>query len=643
MKQLLLLLCLFISIDIHAQPPVEWAVKGGGSDQDYGTDVATDASGNVYVTGYFLSNQITFGNVVLNRVSPAGKGDVFLVKYDPSGNVIWARNAGRTDTNHPKVAVDPTTNSVYWAGEFAGPSITFGTITLTNPNYSTQSFHAIESTFLVKLDANGNTMWAKSGNGKSYAYPKGITVDASGNVYMAGAFGGNQLTFDGVSLTSTDDYASIDAYLVKYDTNGNVVWGKSFGSGYSQEQTTGVASDATGNVYITGLFENQTISFGNITLTNSMDLVNSGTYRNSEVFIAKFDGNGNTIWAKKASGVGNKYPTSIAVDATGKLYITGQFISNTIQFDNITLSGGNPQQYANNIFLAQYDLNGNAIWAKSAGEAQVNKVLTDASGSVYTTGFFRNSLSFGAITLSSPNNNYNAFINKYDGTGNVIWAKSEGGSGYDGGYSLATYNNALYLTGIFTGTIPVGTTSLTSSGEADVLQVKYDSKALPVNLVYFTAQLVNKQALLTWKTAYEKNNKGFEVQRSIDMKSFETIGLVSGREQGPGSYSFIDEIPKAGVNYYRLKQIDWDGTYSYSPARAVVTSSMVTLYPNPASDWIFVESEDTKGELIITDMTGKIVVSTAVNGRGQQFYIGHIPAGKYLYQLNSTRGAFIKE
>ena len=119
-------------VSCFAQSPAFlWAQRAGGTDSDYGYSCSTDASGNIFVTGYFYSPSITFGTTTLTNAS-AGNNDMFIVKYDSNGNVLWAKSAGGTSNDMGKSCSTDANGNVFVTGYFDSPSITFGSTTLTN-------------------------------------------------------------------------------------------------------------------------------------------------------------------------------------------------------------------------------------------------------------------------------------------------------------------------------------------------------------------------------------------------------------------------------------------------------------------------------------------------------------------------------
>ncbi len=242
---------------------VVWAKSASGTSLDEGYSITVDANGNSYVTGYFYSPTITFDTATLTS---SGGGDIFIVKYDASGNVVWVKSAGGTYYDYGQsIAVDANGNS-YVTGIFGSSTITFGSTTLTNSgDYDV---------YIVKYDASGNVVWAKSAGGTNEDKGYGIAVDAIGNSYVTGWFSSSTITFGSTTLTNS---GSDDIFVVKYDSSGNVMRAKSAG-GTSNDLGYGIAVDASGNSYVTGYFSSSTITF------RARRLLNNGGY---DVFVAK--------------------------------------------------------------------------------------------------------------------------------------------------------------------------------------------------------------------------------------------------------------------------------------------------------------------------------------------------------------------
>ncbi|MEO8086804.1 MAG: FlgD immunoglobulin-like domain containing protein [Bacteroidota bacterium] len=369
---------------------VLWATSAGGSTDDVGYGISTDAGGNVVVTGLFASPSITFGNTTLTL---AGNYDIFVVKYSPSGNVLWATSAGGTYNDVGYGISTDTAGNVFVTGNFSSPSITFGSTTLTNAG----SYKI----FVAKYDASGNAVWATSAGGTGWDYGNGISTDADGNVLVTGSFKSPSITFGSTTLTNTGGGYD-DFFVVKYDTAGNVVWAESAG-GTGIELGTGVSTDAGGNVVVTGYFYSPSIIFGSSTLTNA---------GGSDIFVVKYSPSGNVVWAVRAGGTDYDAAKSIATDAVGDVFVSGEF-SSSITFDSTTLTNAGFYE----IFAVKYDISGNVVWATNAvgtSSSDGTGISTDASGNVLITGIFYNSsITFGGTTLTNAGN-FDMFVAKLD-------------------------------------------------------------------------------------------------------------------------------------------------------------------------------------------------------------------------------------
>jgi hypothetical protein len=459
MKNYIYILAIVLQSNIvtFGQTPFwDWAKRAGGTRDDEGVSMSIDASGNVYVTGIFQSATITFGNTTFKNPDTLGRSDIFVVKYDSTGKVIWAKSAGGKEDEWSRGISTDVNGNVYVTGSFSSPTITFGNVTLTNIN-------GARDIFIVKYDASGNVLWATSSGGVGYDDSFGITVDANGNVLVTGYFWSSVISFGSHILVNTDStQITSDIFVAKYDASGNVLWAKS-ASGDNNDRSQGVSTDASGNVVITGNFESSTITFGTTTLTNST----AGAVDN--IFIAKYDGSGNMLWAKSAGGTGSDYGNSVSTDANGNAYITGSFNSPTVIFGSTTLT--NTGNFT--VFIAKYNVSGNVIWAKSEGVLPgfyvwSNSINCDATGNVFVTGRFDcYSLVIGNINLpnASSGGPTDIFVAKYDGSGNVLWAKSAGGTGDDSGSCIkADTNGKTYVAGRFGNpSITFGMTKLTSA------------------------------------------------------------------------------------------------------------------------------------------------------------------------------------
>ena len=349
---------------------VLWAKHVGNWDNNaVGTSVSIDGNGNVFVTGHFASSTITFDSITLNN---GGWADMFIAKYDPNGNVLWAKNGiGASLDAGVSVSTDIAGDALV-TGFFESSTLTFGTHVLTNSTYYSHGYNL----FLVKYDANGNVLWAKSAVGTGGGTPRSVNVDPAGNAFVTGEFNTPSMTFDSITLTGGS------SFIAKYDVNGNVVWAKSTVGAHS----TCASADPNGNVFVAGWFGTATIAFGSVVLNNSSTGYN--------VFTVKYDANGNALWAKSADGGLYVQGWSVSADLYGNAFVTGYFQSPPIAFDSVTLTpppancSYSSSPYCDPMFIVKYDANGNVLCASSLASGNGSSVSADRFGNAYIGGWF---------------------------------------------------------------------------------------------------------------------------------------------------------------------------------------------------------------------------------------------------------------
>ena len=282
--------------------------------------------------------------------------------------------------------------------------------------------------YINKLDANGNFVWAKRIGDLMSDNCRYMNIDASGNIYITGFFLGT-IDFDpgpavfNLVCSSTNSAA----YLLKMDSNGNFVWAKKIAETVHFNAGNSIAIAASGNVYLTGIFEG-TADFDPGPAVFNMTSV--GT-TNADIYIAKFDNNGNFIWANQFSGANGESVYAITLDATENIYTTGVFYG-TCDFDpgaavfNLTA----PVSNSSDIFVSKLDGNGNFIFAKQIGGVGTDYgrgIALDPSGNILVTGDIEHLVDFdpGPGTFFVDAAFYSdAFVLKLTSNGDFIWVKT---------------------------------------------------------------------------------------------------------------------------------------------------------------------------------------------------------------------------
>ncbi len=365
-----------------------WAKRVGGNLSDRGLAIASDLSGNVYVTGYFESATISFDSITLTNTNALLGSDVFIVKYGTLGNVIWAKNAGGNYTDAGTSLYLDMAGNLLVAGYFLADTISFDGYDLLNKgNYDM---------FVTKYDPNGNVLWADGRGGTNEDKAYGVTADASNNMIVTGAFLSPSILFD-IDTVNYSGGAYTDIFTVKYTSGGAVSWANSEGGTYLDEPNA-VVTDPAGDLYISGIFYSSSILFGTDTLFNS------GTSFYGDMFIAKYDANGNSVWAKGAgAGTNNDWASAMDIDAAGNIWVAGVFGS-TIIFDSYTLTN-------EALFMVEYDANGNAVSAYEVAGGMAFGISIDVLDNFHIAGIvYDPTITFGATPTLTSNGVYDIVV-----------------------------------------------------------------------------------------------------------------------------------------------------------------------------------------------------------------------------------------
>ncbi|MBO3098948.1 SBBP repeat-containing protein [Gelidibacter pelagius] len=462
-------------------PELDWLIPMGTVGRESGNSIVTDVEGNVYTVGYF-ENTIDFdpGEDTYNLTS-AGFFDIFIQKLNSKGEFLWAKRIGSATGDEANDITIDTSGNLYITGMFA-ETVDFdpgeGTFNLTTGTGTPYT----QNIFVLKLDADGNFIWAKHMVGDRFSRANSITTDTNDNILMTGGFSGT-VDFDpGESTVNLTSFGGDDIFILKLDSNGNLIWVKQMG-GASTAIGYSIATDANDNVFTTGYFW-ETVDFdpgeGTVNLTSKGD---------SDIFVQKLNADGNLLWVKQMGSETADRGNALTVDLDGNVYITGSF-SDTADFDpgagttNLTSAG------ASDIFIQKLDTNGDLLWVKQIGGPRPdmgNSVKTDDSGNVYILGNFGETVDFdpgeGITNLTGDLNDM--FILKLRSDGDFMWAKhSYGGRAYwTRAKSIAIDNSdIIYCTGDFEGRVdfnPSGSEYLlTAEGYWDIFILKFSTPSL---------------------------------------------------------------------------------------------------------------------------------------------------------------------
>ena len=414
-KLFFLFILIFLSCNLANAQGWLWAKLIGGLASDYDNGCGVVASNDIYVFGTFNSIDCY---TETDTFHIRGGEDIFFAKFDNNGNEKWCRsiggfNPGINKEQISKIILDPTEEYLYMTGYY-NDSIIIGPATLHGIN---------REIFIAKFDTSGNLIWAKSAGGMSDDSGSGIGIDSLGNIYLS-AFILGQAMFDSYIVQP-------GTILAKYDTSGNCLGAKN------------VMKNISGRA----LFNNNYLYFVGVSLINadtlyidSLKMLGNNSY---DIILSKFDTTGKVIWALKEGWIADDFATGCSLDENGNIYLTANYGSDSTIINGDTLRNGQS-------ILMKYNNLGTFQWLTEFTAS--NKILvssrlqTDHQGSVYVTGRFSDTATFGNYTLFAQSVG-DAFLVRYSSNGNCIGADNiPFGDGIDVAVDI---NDKPFITGNF--------------------------------------------------------------------------------------------------------------------------------------------------------------------------------------------------
>jgi hypothetical protein len=660
---------------------LDWVQKIGSIGEDISNSIAIDSHGNVYVAGSFEQTVDFDPSPNVYDLQSEGYFDIFITKFDPSGNFVWAKSFGGIyDDKVMSIALDNYGNIII-AGIFSD-TVDFDP-GLNNYILSTDNYNSV---FISKLDPLGNFIWAKQFESTYYNYVSKMILDDFGNIYTTGSFNG---TIDCDPSFNTFNLYTIgneDVFITKLDATGNFEWAKQVG-GVGIDVGTSIDIDASGNLYTIGYFSN-TVDFD-----PGVGVFNLTSIFVRDMFVLKLDNLGNFIWAKQIESTTNGLGYDIAVDDIGNQYITGRF-QGTIDFDpgigiyNLNVIGNN----FIDAFILKLDSFGNFIWAKQLGGSNHclgTSITLNNSGNIYITGIFDNIVDFdpgsGIFSLTSAGYN-DIFISILDTSGDFVWAKQLGGTAYDFCASIKVdYLDNIYTTGNFNGTsdfdpgASVYNLSSSSSSKSDV----FIHKMTPcTNTTGIDTQIACNT--FTWidGNTYTENNITATYNilsgSSIGCDSLVTLNLTINNvsdlstqivgntiiaNNNSASYQWLNcdnnfsiipgetnqtFIPSLNVFYaIELEEngcVDTSNCVVISTVDVVENSSvyLVNAFPNPTSGLIHfpIENQKSLTYLTIQNSLGEEIFSNVYTSVSQIDLFLDYPSGIYFVKIFNENGSY---
>ncbi len=405
----------------------------GGLGIDAPRDLAISATGEVYVAGIF-DQEIDFGGTVGKKAPvlnddpkvKAKASDAYLVKLGADGKVAWAQGFGaKRDDAANGVAVRG--DKVIVVGNFLD-EIKLGDFTKKSAGS--------DDAFVAVFDKDGVVQWAWNFGGIDSDGANTVVAAPDGGWIIGGSFSATA-EFGTTKLKSR---GGTDAMLIKLSSGGDLEWVKQFGGAY-QDLISHLAVDGQGNIYVQGQFKDLSDWGGKTKLK-------AGGGSDLDVVLAKYDLNGDYVWAQRFGNAFNDVAGGVTVDPSGHVTMVGSFDKSASfgQGDDHTSLG------ESDIFVARFTPGGKLAWARTLGaerEDIASGVASDAAGNTVTAGWYQGTVDFGKGPLTSKGNK-DVFALKLDAKGGTIWAQSFGDKDHDQGRAVAIDDKgAAYVGGIY--------------------------------------------------------------------------------------------------------------------------------------------------------------------------------------------------
>jgi hypothetical protein len=512
-------LWLLLIYSARAQAPAWDGAITGNSNQTNGTSytyaAATDASGNVFVTGYFMGT-VAFGGTTLTSVG--GSQDLFVAKYVPStGTWAWAQQGGgKMDDLGRGIAVSGT--SIYVTGIIHNDlsnteGVLFGSTTQVNGASPADNSDII----LAKYTDAGNSatlIWTQVGGGTAADISRGVAVNGT-SIYVTGIlhnssdntnkvlFGGSGTTMGTSQVNGAATPASDDLVLVKYTDNGTSAtlgWTQ-VGGGSGPDNSFGVAVSGvsvyiTGNIYTTVSNSRSVVFGGGGTVAGTMQVNGTSNQEGEDLVLAKYTDAGSSAslgWTQV--GGGSSRDVGFGVVASGnRVYVTG-VISNNVNNDTRVVFGssgttpgttqvnGTSPRAGGDIILAKYTDGGSSAtlgWTQVAGGtySEAGYGVTISNNNIYVAGTVYNAsdsnVVFGGngtqpgtspVSGASDTDSDDLVLAKYTDNGNTggyVWSRTGGGARFDYGYGVVVSGQRVFAAGFATPTATFGPTTFTA-------------------------------------------------------------------------------------------------------------------------------------------------------------------------------------
>lgn len=487
MKTLIILLLLSFYYTSHAQVPM-WTNGIGSSDNDDSYSIDYDDSGNVYLAGWFSGTADFDPGVGVYNLTSAGITDVFVAKYNHSGQLVWAFRIGQYDRDGAMKVKINNSGEVLVTGFVRQNNIDFdpgpGSFLVNAPGLGGTDPGHSGDIFLAKYSNGGQFIWAFVISG-SYNSDLGesIDVDSLDNIYLTGAINATSTTVadadPGIGVYNLAGAGKGHAFVAKYSTSSNFIWAfqlGTFGQNSSVKRIRMIPGDTT------------FVISGHHISTNADFDPGPGVYPmnsngNTDMFCGRYSINGKFIWAIGVGGSSQDLGMELRLDSFNNIYVSGSFSGSNVDFNPGVISSNLTSNGGTDGYIAKYDVLGNYIWAKNIGGSgnDFNWTIDILGNILLSSGEFTQTVDFDpspAVYNLSSNGMSDAYFAQFDLMGNFLCASSIGGISEDRIFSMEKFTTDTFFScGSFSNAVDFDPNTnsliLTSVGVSDGFLAKY--------------------------------------------------------------------------------------------------------------------------------------------------------------------------
>ncbi len=446
--------------------------------------------------------------------------------------------------------------------------------------------------FLIKISANGSVNWTKRAGGAFADDVTAITTDQNDNIICAGNFR-LLADFDHLTLSAGQNPNAI--FLVKYNADGQLLWGKAI-NGTGLKDIGDVACDKAGNILVAGFFEDS------LAIADTV-LQSEG---NTDLFVAKFTPAGELTWALRQGQSGDTRGTAVGLTADSDVVIAGYFNDTTRIADTVLTAN----TYDRDAFLTRISKDGQPLWAKKAGgvfDDDVTALALDSNDHIYLSGYLVGVMRLSdQLSIQSSTGMPDFFVLKYAPDGSPLLARALGGTLTQQAMDLALWEEQPVIVGFYQGDMNFDGFSFSAGSNFNSFIAAFDS-----NLT------------CRWAKNIVSNASAFATRIGVENQTIWAGGSFIGQAD------FDEQSIRASGNSFDVF-LAKTALMPTAIFESTPKSSLFLAFPNPAKDVLLIQTSMVNYQIKLFDSVGRLLYSGAGS---RSLDLSHLPAGVYWLQF----------